>query len=236
MIRNLLIAVGRNLKGDVFTIDPDLPTGSMVRFAWTRLLMVARGAIRRPFLASGSGFPVFLGRSVRLRCKSRIALGKGATLGDNVLVEGLSRDGVHIGAGSSIGANTIIMPTSVMRNLGQGFRIGKNSGMGQNCFVGCGGGVTIGDNVIMGQFISFHTERHLSEDLDRPIMDQGVERSPIVIEDDVWVGVKATFLPGAHVGHGSIVAAGAVVRGTIPPHSIIGGVPAKIIGSRKGKA
>lgn len=233
MLRQVLIAVGKRLKGDVFTIDPDLPTSSILRLSLVRAFGALRGLIIRPFLAQGSSLPVFIGSGVKLRCKSRIELGKGVTLGQGVMIEGLSRNGVHIGKGTSIGAHSIIMPTSVMRNLGTGCRIGRNSGLGQYCFIGCGGGVTIGDNVIMGQYISFHTERHLSEKLDIPIMDQGVERTPIVIEDDVWVGVKATFLPGAHVGHGSIVAAGAVVRSEIPPYSIVGGVPARIIGSRK---
>jgi acetyltransferase-like isoleucine patch superfamily enzyme len=122
-----------------------------------------------------------------------------------------------------------------MRNLGEGCSIGRNSGIGQFGFIGCGGGVTIGENVIMGQFVSFHTENHLHADLERPIVSQGVRRAPVIIEDDVWVGVKVTFLSGAHVGHGSIVAAGAVVRGIIPPLSIIGGVPARIIGKREAR-
>ncbi|MBI5849141.1 MAG: hypothetical protein HZB31_14550 [Nitrospirae bacterium] len=56
---------------------------------------------------------------------------------------------------------------------------------------------------------------------------------PIVIEEDVWVGANCVILAGAKVGKGSIVAAGAVVtNGEIPPYSIVGGVPAKIIGFR----
>nr|WP_269456126.1 hypothetical protein [Rhizobium quercicola] len=54
----------------------------------------------------------------------------------------------------------------------------------------------------------------------------------IRIDDDVWVGSKATFLDGAHVGAHSVVAAGALVRGTFPPYSVIGGVPAKLLKSR----
>jgi acetyltransferase-like isoleucine patch superfamily enzyme len=233
MIRGLLIAIGRRLKGDVFTIDPDLPLGSILSFAASRGAAALRGALVRPFLARGSGSPVFIGARVRLRTRGRIRLGKGATLGEGVLIQGLSRRGVDIGPGASIGAHTIIMPTSVMRNLGEGCSIGANSGIGQYSFIGCGGGVTIGRDVIMGQYVSFHTENHLHADLDRPILAQGVRRAPVVIEDDCWVGVKATFLSGARVGRGSIVAAGAVVRGDVPPYSIVAGVPAKIIGTRQ---
>ena len=232
MIRRLAITLGQRLKGDVFTIDPDLPLVAIVTFAARRAIAALRGMWVRPWLARGSGMPVFFAPRVQLRTCERIRLGRGATLGEGVLIEGLSREGVSIGPGASIGAHSIIMPTSVMRALGEGCSIGANSGIGQYSFIGCGGGVRIGANVIMGQYVSFHTEKHLYADLDRPIIAQGTQRASIVIEDDVWVGVKATFLSGAHVGHGAVVAAGAVVRGKVPPYAIVGGVPARIIGTR----
>ena len=55
---------------------------------------------------------------------------------------------------------------------------------------------------------------------------------PVVIEDDVWVGANVTILKGVTIGHGSVVAAGAVVTKSCPPYSIIGGVPAKLIKMR----
>lgn len=233
MIRTIAIALGRKLKGDVFTIDPALSTGAIVAFAGRRAFAALRGLWLRPWLARGSGYPLFIGPNVRIATRSRVRIGRGVTIGEGVSIQGLSREGVTIEAGASIGAHTIIVPTSVMRNLGQGCSIGRNSGIGQFSFIGCGGGVRIGANVIMGQYVSFHTENHNFEDLDQPIIAQGVRRAPVVIEDDVWIGVKATFLSGAKVGRGCVVAAGAVVRGEIPPYSIIGGVPARIIGTRK---
>lgn len=233
MIRAAMIMVGKRVKGDVFTIDPDLPTSAILAFALARGAAVLRALLAYPFLAHGSGFPAFIGPGARLKTKKRIRLGRGATIGEGVRIEGLSRRGVEIGPGASIGAHSIIVPTSVMRILGVGCTIGANSGIGQFSFIGCGGGVEIGRDVIMGQYVSFHTENHLFDDLERPILDQGVRSAPVVIGDDCWVGAKVTFLSGARVGHGCVVAAGAVVRGEIPPWSIIGGVPARIIGSRR---
>jgi len=69
--------------------------------------------------------------------------------------------------------------------------------------------------------------------IDIPIRLQGVTRQGIVIEDDCWIGAKVTFLDGAHVGRGCVIAAGAVVRGEIPAYSIAAGVPARVIKSRK---
>ena len=55
---------------------------------------------------------------------------------------------------------------------------------------------------------------------------------PVVIEDDVWCGANVTILKGVTIGHGSVVAAGAVVTKSCPPYSIIGGIPAKLIKMR----
>lgn len=57
----------------------------------------------------------------------------------------------------------------------------------------------------------------------------------MVIEDDVWCGTNVTILKGVTIGHGSVVAAGAVVTKSFPPYSIIGGVPAKLIKMRFSK-
>lgn len=51
----------------------------------------------------------------------------------------------------------------------------------------------------------------------------------VVIEDDVWVGTRATILKGVRIGHGSIVVAGAIVVRSVPPYSIVGGVPARVL-------
>lgn len=236
MIRSFVLFVGKRIKGDVFSLDPDLSGSAIVAFSVERAIALLRALLVRPFLASGSGFPIFIGARAKLRRKGYIRLGRGVTIGEGVMIEGLSREGVEIAEGASIGAHTIIAPTSVMRILGKGCRIGPNSGIGQYGFIGCGGGVTIGRDVIMGQFVSFHTENHLYDDLEKPIVEQGVRSAPVEIGDDCWVGTKVTFLSGAKVGHGCVVAAGAVVRGEIPPYSIIGGVPARIIGSRKPDA
>ena len=92
--------------------------------------------------------------------------------------------------------------------------------------------MTIGANVIMGQHISFHPETHVFASMAKPIRQQGVTRAGIVIGNDCWIGAKVTFLDGARVGSGVVVAAGSVVRGVIPDNVVIGGVPARILKHR----
>ncbi len=58
---------------------------------------------------------------------------------------------------------------------------------------------------------------------------EAVSRGDIVVDDDVWIGYRATVLSGVHIGQGDVVAAGAVVTKDVPPYAIVGGVPAKII-------
>ena len=57
-----------------------------------------------------------------------------------------------------------------------------------------------------------------------------------MIEDHVWIGTRATILPGVTLGRGCVVAAGAVVTRDVPPLAIVGGVPAKVIGARPDEA
>jgi carbonic anhydrase/acetyltransferase-like protein (isoleucine patch superfamily) len=73
---------------------------------------------------------------------------------------------------------------------------------------------------------------HVTEDIHVPIKDQGIIKSPVRIGADVWMGAKATVLRGANVGHGSVIAAHAVVRDSCPPFSIVGGVPARVLKDR----
>lgn len=58
---------------------------------------------------------------------------------------------------------------------------------------------------------------------------EAVSKGDIIVEDDVWIGCRATILSGVHIGQGAVVAAGSVVTKDVPPYAIVGGVPAKVI-------
>ena len=91
------------------------------------------------------------------------------------------------------------------------------------------GPVTIGCHVNLAQGITVTALNHNFEDSDKRIDEQGVSTTPVTIEDDIWIGANAVILPGVTIGNHSVVAAGAVVTKDIPPHSLVAGVPAKII-------
>ncbi len=107
-------------------------------------------------------------------------------------------------------------------------QIGNNSGIGKNSIVGAF--TQIGENVMMGEACFIYTRNHRTNRLDIPMCEQGFdEYKPVIISDDVWIGSRVTILPGAKIGKGVIVGAGAVVTGTIPDYAVIGGVPARVI-------
>ena len=84
----------------------------------------------------------------------------------------------------------------------------------------------------MGPRVNLMSENHNFSELNSSIKSQGIARSFILIEDNVWIGVNSTILPGVTIGSGSIIAAGAVVTKDVPKNTIVGGIPAKIIRSR----
>ena len=74
---------------------------------------------------------------------------------------------------------------------------------------------------------------HVTDDINLPIKDQGLIKSPVRVGADVWIGTKASILRGTNVGHGSVIAAHAVVREDVPPFSIVGGIPARVLKNRR---
>ncbi len=111
--------------------------------------------------------------------------------------------------------------------------IGSNCNLAQGVFITGGGGVTIGNWVGFGPDTKIWSVNHRYEDPDRPWLQQGWERKPVEIEDDVWLGANVFVMPGVRIGRGSIVSAGAVVTKSIPEYALVAGNPARVVGWRK---
>lgn len=113
---------------------------------------------------------------------------------------------------------------------GRGIKIGSYSGIGVDCSVH--GPLSIGKNVMMGPEVVILTHTHKYDNLDVPMSEQGSIIKPIVIGDDVWIGMRAIIMPGVTIGKGVIIGANAVVTKDVPDYSVVGGIPAKIIKNR----
>lgn len=91
------------------------------------------------------------------------------------------------------------------------------------------GPVRIGSHVNLAQGITVTALNHNFDETNKRIDEQGVSTKAVTIEDDVWIGANAVILPGVTIGNHCVVAAGAVVTKDVPPHSLVAGVPAKVI-------
>jgi hypothetical protein len=151
---------------------------------------------------------VFLGRRVEVEGRpgyGRVVLGKW----------------VHLGDGTALRAHEGTV------------RIGDKVVFGRHNTVNCYLDVEIGAKTLIADWVYIADFDHRFDDLDRPIKDQGIVKSPVRIGPDCWIGVKASVLRGAVVGQGCVLAAHAVVRGEIPDFTVAGGVPAKVLKRRK---
>lgn len=114
----------------------------------------------------------------------------------------------------------------------EGVSIGGGSMIGENCFLDGYSGLTIGRNVLVAHNASIIAEDHGFASRRIPIRRQPKTKGPIVIGDDVWVGCGARVLKGVTIGTGAIIGAGSVVTRDVPPYSIVGGIPARVLRMR----
>ncbi|HEX6195913.1 MAG TPA: acyltransferase [Jiangellaceae bacterium] len=150
---------------------------------------------------------VFLGRRVVIETRpgyGRVVLGRW----------------VHLGDGTSLHAHEGTL------------RIGDKVVFGRDNRVTCYLDVEIGSATLIADWVYITDFDHRFDDLDRPIKDQGIAKSPVRIGPDCWLGVKASVLRGTSLGRGCVLAAHAVARGEIPDYSVVGGVPARVLKRR----
>lgn len=127
----------------------------------------------------------------------------------------------------SLGDYSVIESFACINNAMGDVIIGDHTRIGlHNTIIGP---VEIGNNVNLAQGITVTALNHNFSDTNKRIDEQGVSTNPVTIEDDVWVGANAVILPGVTIGEHCVVAAGAIVTKDVPPHSLVAGVPAKVI-------
>lgn len=179
--------------------------------AWTwwylvRYARLARLRIRHPqVILRGM---VFLGRGVQIEARrgyGRIIIGRWVHLGDGTRLR------CHEGCLS----------------------IGDKVVMGQQNTINGYLDIEIGASTLIADWVYVCDFDHVTEDIHLPIKDQGIVKSPVRIGPDTWLGVKATVLRGSTIGRGAVIAAHAVVHGSIPEYAIAAGIPAKPIKDRR---
>jgi maltose O-acetyltransferase len=138
--------------------------------------------------------------------------------------------GIEIGEGAGVHLGTYVWFYSPREIRRIGVRIGRNTRINRNCTLDARSPLTIGDNVSISPEVMILAGTH---DVNDPkFAPSEVGPWAVAIGDHAWIGSRATIMPGVSVGRGAVVAAGAVVTKDVPPLTIVGGVPAKPIGTR----
>lgn len=129
--------------------------------------------------------------------------------------------------GAQIGKGSFIMKKNYFLNPWQ-LTIGEYSHINYGCIIDARNAINIGNNVSISFNVSLITGSH-------NMNSEGFDyiAKPITIDDNVWIGIGATILQGVHIGKGAVICAGAIVTKDVPEYSIVGGIPAKLIGERK---
>lgn len=183
-----------------------------------------------PGLFAKAGKGMNFGRGISLRCPGRMTLGDLVAIDDNVSLDARGAAG---GQGFVIGPRTLIARDVVMV-VKQGYlRIGANSSIGSQTTLSAVSGIEIGSHAIIAGHCYIGGGRYKTELGAGPMVEQGhTTKGPVILGNDVWVGAGVRVLDGVTVGDGAILGAGAVVTKDVPDNAIVGGVPAKVIGSR----
>ena len=135
---------------------------------------------------------------------------------------------IRFGKGTTIRQYAIINTSGGCVTLGKGCELGPFS-----MIVTKSKDVRIGDHVRMGPHVSMTASNRNYMRRDTLIVDQGIREEGITIGNDVWIGTGTVITDGVNIGHGAVIASGAVVAKDVEPYTIVGGVPAKVIGERK---
>jgi acetyltransferase-like isoleucine patch superfamily enzyme len=167
-------------------------------------------------------------KGVRIRFADQIHLGSGVYLDEGVYLHACP-------GGIRVGENTLIMHHAELhvynfRNLPHAaIEIGQDCLIGEFNVLRGQGGIQIGDRVYTSPFVQLAAVNHVFADPARPFVEQGISAQGITVEDDVWIGAGAIITDGVRIGQGAVVAAGAVVTGDVQAHTVVAGVPARVV-------
>ncbi len=159
---------------------------------------------------------------------SRCTIGRGTFIPTSIQIRGTDAGRIIIGRNCSVDTLARLhVANDATLELEENVAIGPYDII--NAFADC----TIRKNSMIGPYVNINCADHGMSRDGVPMRFQPGSYSPVVIEEDCWVGSHVIILKGVRIGTGSVVAAGAVVSRDVPPFSIVAGVPAKVVGERK---
>jgi len=175
------------------------------------------------------------------RCRGRLLLGKGASVGqgaeisvsDNIVcgLDVIIYPSVRLefddSYGIVLGDYVRVFHGSVIQAIGGNVRIGNNVTIGEYSIIQAQGDVIIEDDVLLASRLQVITNAHSFSDPHTPIKYQQNKAKPVYIKKGAWIGINATILQGVTIGKNAVVAAGAVVTNDVEDFSVVAGIPAR---------
>ena len=165
---------------------------------------------------AGAAFREF-GRGSSMAFPAGSVFGEHAiTIGEDVVIGALVSMSAGLVPGQDLGPDPVL-------------RIGDRCVIGRGSHIVAHADVRIGDDVWTGPYVYITDQNHGYEDPDTPIGRQWPVNNPVEIGAGTWLGAGAIILPGARIGRHVVIAAGSVVRGVVPDHCVVAGVPARVV-------
>lgn len=127
----------------------------------------------------------------------------------------------------SLGKNSVIEDYATINNGIGGVHIDEGTFIGLSCVLI--GPVRVGKDVMLAQHIVMSGLNHGYEDVTKSISEHPCTSKEIVVEDQAWIGANAVIVSGVTIGKHAVVAAGSIVTKDVPPYSIVGGNPARLL-------
>ncbi len=159
----------------------------------------------------------------------RVWLGAGTRIAQGVVLKATDGGTIAIHKNCYIAQGTTLIAKNGFLEVGENVFIGPWSTLVSQC------SLRIGTNALIAERVTIRDQDHeIHGHISVPIAQAGFQISPITIGDGAWIGAGAVILKGVTVGHGAVVAANAVVTRDVADCEIVGGVPARHMGMRKG--
>ena len=142
---------------------------------------------------------------------------------------------ISIGNNTSICSRTVLSCSEAVDEIGHlpQLIIGDNVSIGEDSHITAANKIVIGNNVLTGKKVLITDNAHGASNREMlvigPMARSIFSSGTVIIEDNVWIGEKASIMPNVHIGRGAIIAANAVVTKNVPAYSVVAGVPAKIV-------
>ena len=210
-----------------FKIERTIGLSVLLRLVGSFFIYFLRGYLLRITKRIKSSGKVYVYQGVKITGSS-IKLGGQSIIENHVRFRSLTSS-ITLGQKCRIGMYSDIQTGTLFHDPAGFINIGDNVALGAFAHLGGAGGITIGSDTIVGQYLSVHSENHNFNSKKDLIRTQGVSRKGIIIGYNCWIGSKVTFLDGSSIGNNCVVAAGAVVTKMFGDDVLIGGVPARII-------